>query len=307
MKKSILTILASMMMLFVILGFNGLSAKDKSDLVVASYSKEGGNGWIIGNLLAETITDTNSYNVEMLNAGSCLNLAKHIKESKDNTPTIFLQSPRSAGLKLEKGCDLTPKAENFVVIAYKRVNAICSVAERNFNDIMKQDEITIAHSNTFPARIFTELAKVTGKKIKSVPYRSSGSAFKGIIAGDTDLLYTGLTKREAGSAKVKCWTTTNPEKIGDMEPMGKVFPGYSMATVSEYYYVQGRNMNAKQTAKVRKVILEALKGDKWKAYIIPSKMIPGYELEWVTYDDLLQSVVQWGFDPWNGWVVKGSN
>jgi hypothetical protein len=272
------------------------SAESKGSLKVAIYAKEGGNSWVQGQMLNQSMIEA-GYASEVMGTGNCLNLAKYLKDTKEKTPTIFLHSELSMGSHMEMGCRIVPKENNFVAVAFKRVNAMCAPVGKDWQAILKQDEITVAVTNTFPDVIFDELSKTTGKKIKRVTYDSSGSAYKGLVAGDTDLLYTGLTKREATSKAVTCFATTNDKKVGDMIPMKELFPGYKVAELSNLWYIYGHNLTAKQKKQLKEDLFAVIKTNKeWQEFIVPSKMIPGYELGNYKVADLIKNGKSWGYD-----------
>ncbi len=293
--KQITKILVAFLVAFSFSGV-GASANDKGSLKVAIYSKEGGNAWMQGQMLHESMLEA-GYKSEVLATGSCLNLAKHLGNADEKSPTIFLHSELSMGSKIAKGCRIVPEEENFVAVAFKRVLAMCAPAGADVNAILSKDEITVAVTNSFPDTIFTEMSKASGKNIKRVTYKSSGSAFKGLVAGDTDLLYTGLTKREATSKVVSCFATTNDKPFGGMKTMKDVFPKYKLAQLHNLWYIYGHNMTAEQREQMKTDLFHLIANNKgWQAFIVPSKMVPGYELGPITVSDLIENGKPWGYD-----------
>ena len=62
--------------------------------------------------------------------------------------------------------------------------------------------VTVAGTHSLVDGIYDGLTKSTGVDFVRVDYKGSKNIIKGLIAGDTDLMYSGFTKREIGTKQI---------------------------------------------------------------------------------------------------------
>lgn len=255
-------------------------AGDKGNVDVIIQAKEGGNTWRISQIFSDSLKEV-GYDTNIIPAGNCFNAQKHLKKTFNKKPTVFIYSELTRINHDKAGCAFDPN-EGFAGPLYNRVNVMCT-RKGEVADIRKflasKDTFTVAASNTWPERIFTTLSDASGKKMQYVPYKSSGSALKGILAGDTDFLYTGLVAKVAKNDKLDCFGVTSATPVNGIAPITDTFPGYEMGTLSATWYAYVVNMSPEQKATMGNVAVNLSKDSPtWGKWIKDSIMIPGSDM-----------------------------
>lgn len=264
-------------------------------LDVASYSKEGGNGWKWANMFKEVLV-TEGYQSDLISAGSCFNLKKYM--ANNNKPTVFFHSDISINAAEALGCEMVPSENNFEGVLFSRVNTMCvrkEDAKATAMDHFKgRDEITIAiHADLEPVLMET-LGKELGVKFKQVQYSGSSKVMKGLLAGDTEMLYTGLTKREATNKGLHCFTTTSDANVGDQVPLRSLVPNYEFAGLKSYWYVFMHGLDASQRKEVWADLVDMTEtNQQLNGFITTSSMIPHKQLPKLSREDVLANRQKW--------------
>jgi len=266
-----------------------------SDINVVTYSKEGGNGWQWANMFKDILNEE-GYNAEFVSTGNCHNLTKFMNGT--SKPTVFFHGDISINSAEALGCSVEPSNENFEGVLFSRVNTMCVRKEdakpTAMDHFAGRDEITIAlHSDLDPILMET-LGEELGVSFKQVQYGGSSKVMRGLLAGDTEMLYTGLTKREATNEGLHCFTTTSDSNIGDQVPLKTLAPNYEFSGLKSYWYVYMHGMNAEQRKSLWADLINMTESNETlRSFISTSGMVPGTELTDVTREDLIENRFKW--------------
>ena len=270
-------------------------AGDKGNVDVIIQAKEGGNTWRISNIFSDSLKEV-GYDTNVIPAGSCFNAQKHLKKNFNKKPTVFIYSELTHVNFEKRGCAYDLES-GYAGPLYNRVNVMCT-RKGEVADIRKflasKDTFTVAASNTWPERIFTTLSDASGKKMQFVPYKSSGSATRGLLAGDTDFLYTGLVAKVAKDDKLDCFGVTSANSVAGIAPLNDTFPGYEMGTLSATWFAYTVNMTDEQKAEMANVAVNLSKeSPTWGKWIKDSIMIPGSDIPTYSVDDVVKNTANY--------------
>ena len=101
----------------------------------------------------------------------------------------------------------------------------------------------------------------------------------GILAGDTDMMYSGFTKREFGNPELQCFTTSASKEIDGLPSMKTLFPSWKLSTIGTYKYFHAIELPANRFAEVREALGKVLtESEKFAPYVKNAKMVPGTEI-----------------------------
>jgi hypothetical protein len=272
------------------------SAAEKPVLDVIVPVGNTGNGWKISVMINEALRSM-GYDSEIVHTANCVNTVDYIAK-KSPRPGIFAYSGSQHVADLEKNCNIAPTAETFVTPFFVRSQAFCTRADDNFttiNEYLKgKKRVTVASVNSFPKGLYDDLSKKFGVDFVRVDYSGSGSALKGLLAKDTDLLYTGYTTREISNPGVKCWATT--AGVNNTAKFESVFPKAKVNLLTEFSYIHGVGIDANRINEVRNAVHTAIKTDaKMSSFMTGSFYLSGDQLykEGVGIKDYVVNVNTW--------------
>ncbi len=270
------------------------AAKPVLDVVV--NGSKTGNSMKMGVMMQELLTQQ-GYDSEIVHTGGCINTTAYSK--KDTRPAFFLYSGSAYASDARGDCVITPTEETFLTTFFFRSQALCTLEKNNFKSLetflKNKERVTIAAGSSWPNGMFDGLEKQFGVDFVEVKYKGSGSQLKGLLAGDTDLLFTGYTKREISNPDVDCFAVS-----GDVQGKDKfsdLFPEWNLATIGEFSYAHGINIPADQKESVRAILHDLMKVDgKVKDFMTVSKYTPGYVLDaqGVGINDFWNNAKAWG-------------
>jgi hypothetical protein len=269
--------------------------------VIVKGSKTG-NSWKMGVMLQESLT-AQGYDSEMVHTGSCVNTVDY--SNKPTRPAFFLSSGSSYASDQRSECSIAPTVDTFITTFFYRSQAMCTLKDNKVTNIfgnvkMKKfldgkKRVTVASGASWPDGMFDGLEKQFNVDFVRVNYKGSGSQLKGLLAGDTDLLFTGYTTREINNPDVNCFAVS-----GDIKGKAKfsdLFPDWNLSSIGEFSYAHGSNIPANRMEEVKAALHESMKMDgKLKEFMTNSKYTPGYVLHdnGVGIDGFWTNAKQWG-------------
>ena len=274
------------------------SAADKPVLDVIVNGSKTGNSMKMGVMLQEMLT-LQGYDSEIVHTGGCVNTNAYM--AKDTRPGFFLYSGSAyaSDARKDTGCILKATEETFIGPFFFRSQAMCTLKSNNFTSIESflkgKKRVTIAAGSSWPNGMFNGLEKQFGVDFVEVRYKGSGSQLKGLLAGDTDLLFTGYTKREIKNPDVNCFAVS-----GDIDGKAKfsdIFPKWNLANIGEFSYAHAVNVPEDRMDEVKSILYQTMKVDgKIKDFMTISQYTPGYVLDasGVGIADYWSNATSWG-------------
>jgi len=290
--KKLLTILAA---LAVTASVSSAQAGDMQVNVV-SGSPEGTNTWKVSGIIRETL-DNVGIQGKLVPAGTCHKLVRYIEGT--DVPTVFLHNAQNLVNNGPKGCSIKPSKENYVVPMYKRAFAIYSrKSDKSYEEYLASvDSFKISTSGVYQEYMFKPLADSLGKTLRYVPKKTK-DAYKTLLAGDVDFLYTGYTPSIAKSRELTCWGTTFDKETNGLPTLASLLPDWKYNNLNLQYYIYGDDIDGKTAEAVRNAILAAESGDtKLAKYIAGASMVPG-----TSYADTASVNDFWG--EYSRWTEK---
>lgn len=281
----------------VLLSTNIAVAMDK-ELDVLVYASEGGNAWINGLLILESVKSV-GYEGEMVATGSCFNTLAYM-EKNPGTPTIFKYSSAQMSAQNSLGCVIEATDESFVTYFYTRVPTMCIAAsekDENFTNISdwldSKSRITVATTNA-PPDAFSTLGEVLDKSVVEVLYRNTSEAIRGLLGGDTDILFTGLTGGIVSNQELYCFGQGGKTELSGIPPLSSTFPDWKYAVLEDLQYIHGFNLTPDMKEQLIEDIHYLLGNyDPLMDYINRGGMTSGLEMQELTLEDLYNSVNSW--------------
>jgi tripartite-type tricarboxylate transporter receptor subunit TctC len=223
-----------------------------TEVDVIVNAAEGGNAWRNGELLRNALNKL-GYRGNLVVTGSTCNAITHM-DSNTKTPMVLVHSDINLVEHGPKGCAIKPTARNIVAPFYDRLQAVCVRKNQNITNlaefIASRDRITIGTPASVPPLAFKQLSELTGKQLVRVPYKSSNDLLRGHLAGDTDLMYTGLTQRETTSENIVCLTNSSNTTVNGIPSMSTVYPNWNYATLGAAHYIYGRNFTPELVRRI---------------------------------------------------------
>lgn len=273
-------LLASLMLIV----SSAVYASDRPVLDVYIPSSNTGNSWVEGNMIRDALVNL-GYDSEVVWTKNCQGTIKLITAGNAR-PGIFVRSSGKLVRDEKKGCTGLPVDEkSFVMPFYDRLQTMCVRKDAGFTtlaDFLRgKERITVATPVTIPGgdTVYEDLTEQTGVDFVRVSYDGSKKVLQGLIAGDTDLLYSGYTKREYGNSEIQCFTTSAETPINGITPMQTIFPNWKFNTMGNFKYVHAVELPAERFQEVRDAISKVIDNDvKIAPYIRNANMIPGTEI-----------------------------
>lgn len=279
-------------------GFTAVATAEEVNnrLDVLIYAREGGNAWRNGVMINEALI-AQGYESEIVHTGNCFNTLDYMSQETE-IPTIFLLPDIHLVENAPLGCENSPTEDTFVTAFYNRVQVMCVRADEEFVDVNSwlegRERVTVADSSAATQDFYDALTELTGVEFVQVSYDGSGATLRGFIAGDTDLIYTGYTQREASSEDINCFGQSGSEEIHGIPPFTEVFPDWGWATQGALHVINGFNLSPEFKELVREDILDILANDpSITEYISASGMESGLNLTDLTVEDYHSSVASW--------------
>lgn len=261
-----------------------VQAADRPVLDVYIPSSNSGNSWVEGNMIRDALVNL-GYDSEVVWTKNCQGTIKLINAGGAR-PGIFVRSSGKLVQDEKKGCTgLTVDEKSFVMPFYVRLQTMCVRKDVGFTTLADflqgKERITIATPVTIPGgnTVYTDLTEQTGVNFVRVSYDGSKKVLQGLIAGDTDLLYSGYTKREYGNSEIQCFTTSAETTINGLTPMQTIFPTWKFNTLGNYKYIHAVELPEERFQEVRDAVSKVIDNDpKVAPYIRNANMVPGTEI-----------------------------
>ena len=275
MKKLLIT------MALTLLAFLPLSANaQKPILDVTIPSSNKGNSWAEGNMLSDALKRM-GYDSEVVHTKKCI-INKAYIEKPTGRPAVFVRSAGRYVKDESRNCKIEITDDNFLTVFYKRHQTMCVRSDASFENIQQflngKTRITVAVTHSSVDGIFDNLSDQTGVRFVPVKVKGSKNIIKSLVAGDTDLMYSGFTKREIGTDTINCFTTSANKPIGGRVPMYKLFPTWQLNETGRIKYFHGVNIPVDRLAKIREDLADIVNDIKVKPYLAKTFMTPGREI-----------------------------
>lgn len=269
----------------------GTASADKKEIDLLIYEPPGGSGDVLLEMMENSLNNR-GYTVNRVNLGSCPKLQEYMASNKDRAG-VFISRTTFLAEVGAVGCDVVPRAEEDVItVMWARMNTICG-RKGETPDTLKQKfangKVTIAASTAFPKKIVEGL---NGSAVY-VPYGGTGGAIKGVIAGDTDLVFGGFSKRMVAHEELSCVGHGSDNSVDGMLSFKELFPSYKWSNLNSFTYLQGVNVSADLKAQLAKDVGATMQEDAWTDYVRVSRMIPATNLPAFTLTDLQTNLAQW--------------
>jgi len=253
---------------------------DKPILDVTIPSSSSGNSWAEGNLLSDALNRM-GYDSKVVHTKKCVNNLNYM--SKDTgRPAVFVRSAKRYIKDESRDCKVEITDKTFLTVFYKRHQTMCIRSDKPFTTISNflkgKSRVTVASTHSLPDGIFNSLSQQTGVKFVRVSYKGSKNIIKGLIAGDTDLMYSGFTKREIGTDTINCFTTSASKEVGGRVPMNKLFPNWHLNETGSVKYFHAVNIPEDRLTKVKADLAELANDIKIKPYLAKTFMTPGKDI-----------------------------
>lgn len=260
---------------------------------VIAYSKKGGNTY---RLTEQVVTGLEQAGwkvnfVKLPNSGA---LQKHASKNFNQNPGVYFSSDASINENSLKGVDVKPKPGNFVASMFSRRNAVCgpkgTTVEDFKRDIASGKTIKVSSSNFYPAKV----VEAMGDNFAHVLYYSTSKATAGMLAGDADYLFSGMTKGLLGKPELSCFAAGSSESgtVEGMVPFKTLLPGFEYSDLNVNYFLAGVNLTPELRDALAADAKKMLEQDGWKDYVTKSKFISATEIN-MTEDQILNSVERW--------------
>lgn len=269
------------------------SSKPVLDIIVPFGS--GGSAWIESVMFQEALQKL-GYDSEIVHTKNCPNTVAYIKKDTGR-PALFIQKDQTYVASKNLNCLIETDDSNYVAPFYQRLQTICSRKDLvSLEDLLnRKKRITVATTNTVPKGSLSTLGNDYGVSVVRVDYDGSGNALKGLIAGDTDLLYTAYTSSTINNQEIKCWATSGNEVVNGLPTMQSLFPNWKLNNLGTFAYMHGVNIKDENFKnQIKQDLLNLLEADeKIKNYIEKSSMTSGTKMKSTTADDFMNSVKIW--------------
>jgi hypothetical protein len=263
-------------------------AMDKT-IDVVTYFSQGGNGWERTEALISGL-EAQGWKVNFVPQGNCSGLLNYGRNS--GRAAVFFNNDAAINEKKLKGCNMRPESGQFVSVLYSRRNALCGPKDATLDQFVQQlnsgKTIKVSSSTFYPSKVVSAI----GPNFVHVPYEKSSAATAGMLAGDADYMFTGMTKSVLKNDQLSCFAQGSQEDIPGMSKFTEVLPNFPYANLNVNYFASGLNLTPELRNALATDIGKMLKSDVWVDYITKSYMIPADKLN-MTESDFLKSVDNW--------------
>jgi len=265
-------------MFFAIITSNAYS-KPILDVIVPSGTS--GNAFAESNLISDALKDL-GYDSEVVVTKNCVNNKAYMAKDTGR-PGVFLRDTGRYVKDESRNCHVEVNDKTFVSVFYKRHQTMCVRADEPFTNmadfLQGKKKVTIANTSSLIDGIYDDLSKDTGVKFVRVDYNGSKKIIKGLVAGDTDLMYSGFTKREINNKQIKCVTTSAKTSVEGRPPMNEVFPNWHLNETGTLKYFHSVNIPNSQLATVKADLNKVIESDKVASYLKKAFMTPGTAID----------------------------
>ena len=265
-------------MFFAIITSNAYS-KPILDVIVPSGTS--GNAFAESNLISDALKDL-GYDSEVVVTKNCVNNKAYMAKDTGR-PGVFLRDTGRYVKDESRNCHVEVNDKTFVSVFYKRHQTMCVRADEPFTNmadfLQGKKKVTIANTSSLIDGIYDDLSKDTGVKFVRVDYNGSSKVIKGLVAGDTDLMYSGFTKREIGNKQINCFTTSATTTVDGRPPMSELFPNWHLNTNGTLKYFHSVNIPNSQLATVKADLNKVIESDKVASYLKKAFMTPGTAID----------------------------
>jgi len=254
-------------------------AKPVLDVIVPSGTK--GNAFAESNLISDALKEL-GYDSEVVVTKNCVNNKAYMAKNTGR-PGVFLRDTSRYVKDESRNCKVKVDDKSFLTVFYQRHQTMCVRADQpftNINDFLKgKSRVTVANTASLFDGVYDELTEETGVKFVRVDINGSKNIIKALIAGDTDLMYSGFTKREINNKQINCFTTSSNTEIAGRTPMNKLFPKWRLNETGTLKYFHAANIDDSNLDTVRKDLKRVIESEKIASYIEKAYMTPGTQID----------------------------
>lgn len=230
--------------------------------ILVPFSKTG-NGMKTSLMFKEAL-EKKGVDIQLIHTANCFQHERYLESV--TRPSFYWQAGSDMIANAKKGCVNLVNEETYIAPHIYRSNAVCvrrddgkgETVEEILAWIGSQKRVTVAATADLPDD-FKELSDQFGNTIKKVEYKGSSKVFAGMMAGDTDLVYTGYTKREINAPNLNCFATT--DGVNGTAKFSDVFPDWNMSRLVAFNHLVGAGMDAKQKEEVKQLLIEVMAED----------------------------------------------
>jgi len=266
-------------MVFMLLA--NLAYADKPILDVTIPSSNKGNSWAEGNMLSDALKRM-GYDSEVVHTKKCVNNKSYMAKDTGR-PAVFV---RDAGRYIKdesRNCKVEITEDSFINLFYKRHQTMCVRADEPFTTIddflSGKTRVTVAVTHSINDGVFDSLLAESGVRFVPIRVKGSKNIIKSLVAGDTDLMYSGFTKREIGTKQINCFTTSASGEVDGRPAMSTLFPNWNLNSSGTIKYFHAVNIPAEQMAKVKADLNRITEDVKIKPYLASAYMTPGSAID----------------------------
>tara|TARA_R110000787_G_scaffold177019_2_gene289069 strand:- start:231 stop:1151 length:921 start_codon:yes stop_codon:yes gene_type:complete len=280
-EKKMTTKLKILAFSFVFMLLTTFAYADKPILDVTIPTSNAGNSWAEGNMLSDALKRI-GYDSELVHTRKCVN-NKNYMAKDTGRPAVFVRDTGRYVVDESQNCKIEVNKKSFINVFYKRHQTMCVRADEPFTNIADflkgKTRVTVAGTHSLIDGIYDGLSAETGVDFVRVDYKGSKNIIKGLIAGDTDLMYSGFTKREIGTKQINCFTTSSDKAIVGRPPMSELFPSWHLNSYGTLKYFHAVNIPVDQMDKVRNDLNNITNDVKVKPYLEKAFMTPGSAID----------------------------
>jgi hypothetical protein len=196
------------------------------------------------------------------------------------------------------GCDVGLDESTFVVPVYNRLNAFCSPAGSSAESVAEllhgDQPFTVASNTVAPPHLFTILGEALGKSVTMVPYSNTSGSLRGLLGGDADIWFGGLTSRIVENQELFCWANTGVETIGHMKPMSEIVENYQYSKISSYWFIAGHNVRGDFANTLFYDLNQIFNNDPvWQEYINNGYLVRDSSVIELIIVEILENINNW--------------
>jgi len=254
-------------------------AKPVLDVIVPSGTK--GNAFAESNLISDALKEL-GYDSEVVVTRNCVNNKAYMAKNTGR-PGVFLRDTSRYVKDESRNCKVEVNDKSFLTVFYQRHQTMCVRADQpfsNINDFLKgRSRVTVANTASLFDGVYDDLTVETGVKFVRVDINGSSNIIKALIAGDTDLMYSGFTKREINNKQINCFTTSSNTEIAGRSPMNKLFPNWRLNETGTLKYFHAANIDDSNLETVRNDLIRVIESEKIANYIEKAYMTPGTQID----------------------------
>lgn len=241
---------------------------DEIDIIVPS--KEGGGVFTLSNIVKDAFAVDN-ITTDLSIKGNCVNGVKRFKETEDPSVMIMTVGDKSGFAALDR-CTLTEEEfeKSYTVSLLTAPLALCA-KDPNFTvDMLKNGEKHLVAMGVGKVASADVLFDALGaKNIEIVTYHNAKKAVRGLLSGDTQLVWDVAREMPAvQNAGGTCLFVGSDTDLNNIPNMKQVTGVDSDILGNYYFWVLTKNLNTEQKEKVLSSLNKMKQSESFKKFSI---------------------------------------